>query len=99
VPLPALAPRTARAAPTDRFTDAEDTLRDEQRRHDDGTLRSLGAQVAGLARGEGIFAEWPVPPPAAAVPASPLDRPRVVPHRAGRTGGNHQNQGVSRKGD
>lgn len=67
-----------------RYTEIDDTTRDEQHRQSTLALRDHSAELAGLARGEGIFPHWPsaVEEPAvevAAVPERPA--PRVVPHR------------------
>ena len=42
-----------------RFTGAEDVARDEQHRGVEAALHDRVAQLTALARGEGIFAQWP----------------------------------------
>jgi hypothetical protein len=67
-----------------RYADIDDTTRDERHRQTTLALRDRIAELAGLARGEGIFPHWPAATEEPVVEvAGPVQRPapRVVPHR------------------
>lgn len=67
-----------------RYTEMDDTTRDERHRQITLALQEHGAELAGLARGEGIFAHWPAgTQEETPVIEQAVERPapRVVPHR------------------
>lgn len=75
-----------------RYTEVDDTSRDQQHHQIRLTLQDHATELAALARGEGIFAHWPSavepPPVPEADPGEPPEpgaaqrpAPRVVPHR------------------